>query len=125
MNAATLFGLCAALLVGLGLFGLLVNPHPLRKILAFNVLGSGVFLLCGAIARRGAAAGMEGDPVPQALLITGIVVAFSATALAVALLLRLFEVTGSVTLANETPAAAQDSLQVPPQAPSQVHPGKV
>ena len=35
---------------------------------------------------------------PQALLITGIVVAFSATALAVALLLRLCDETGSVTL---------------------------
>jgi len=107
VSAATVFGLSAALLVGLGLFGLIVNPHPLRKILAFNVLGSGVFLLCGAIARRGASAGMGGDPVPQALLITGIVVAFSATALAVALLLRLFDVTGSVTLASETPARSQ------------------
>lgn len=102
MNAAVLFGLCAALLIGIGLFGLIVNPHPLRKILAFNVIGSGVFLLFGAIARRGAAAGMGGDPVPQALLITGIVVAFSATALAVALLLRLFDETGSVTLGSET-----------------------
>jgi multicomponent Na+:H+ antiporter subunit C len=104
MTLATLFGLCAALLVGLGLFGLMVNPHPLRKILAFNLLGSGVFLLFGAIAQRGAAPGMGGDPVPQALLITGIVVAFSATALAVALLLRLFDVTGSVTLANDASA---------------------
>ena len=101
MNAATLFGLCAVLLVGAGLYGLIVNPHPLRKILAFNIVGSGVFLLLGAIARRGAAAGLGGDPVPQALLITGIVVAFSATALAVAVLLRLFDVTGSVTLSAE------------------------
>ena len=67
------------------------------------MIGSGVFLLFGAIARRGAAAGMGGDPVPQALLITGIVVAFSATALAVALLLRLFDETGSVTLAADAP----------------------
>ena len=104
MTAGTLFGLCAAALIGLGLFGLIVNPHPLRKILAFNVVGSGVFLLFGAIARRGAAAGMGGDPVPQALLITGIVVAFSATALAVALLLRLFDETGSVTLSSDAPA---------------------
>ena len=103
MTAPTLFGLGAALLIGLGLYGLIVNAHPLRKILAFNVIGSGVFLLCGAIARRGAAAGMGGDPVPQALLITGIVVAFSATALAVALLLRLFDVTATVTLANDAP----------------------
>ena len=103
MNTATLFGLCAAVIIGLGVYGLMVNPHPLRKILSFNVIGSGVFLLFGAIARRGAVAGLDGDPVPQALLITGIVVAFSATALAVALLLRLFEATGSVTLASETP----------------------
>ena len=57
-----------------------------------------MFLLFGVIARRGAAAGMGGDPVPQAMVITGIVVAFSATALAVALLLRLFQETGSATL---------------------------
>jgi multicomponent Na+:H+ antiporter subunit C len=107
MTAGTLFGLCAAVLIGLGLFGLVVNPHPLRKILAFNVIGSGVFLLFGTIARRGAAAGLGGDPVPQALLITGIVVAFSATALAVALLLRLFDETGSVTLSSDAPAGAR------------------
>jgi multicomponent Na+:H+ antiporter subunit C len=101
MNAATLFGLCGAALVGLGLFGLVTNPQPLRKILGFNLLGSGVFLLFGVIARRGAAAGLGADPVPQAFVITGIVVAFSATALAVALLLRLFEETGKATLSAD------------------------
>ena len=103
MSDATIFGLCAAVLVGLGVYGLIVNPQPLRKILAFNLIGNGVFLLCAIIARRGAAPGMGGDPVPQALLITGIVVAFSATALAVALLLRLHDAAGSVTLASEAP----------------------
>ena len=97
MSAATVFGLCAAVAVGLGLYGLITNPQPLRKILAFNLLGSGVFMIFGVIARRGAAAGFGGDPVPQALVITGIVVAFSATALAVALLLRLFAAGGSAT----------------------------
>jgi multicomponent Na+:H+ antiporter subunit C len=100
MNAATLFGLCGAALAGLGLFGLITNPQPLRKILAFNLLGSGVFLIFGVIARRGAAVGLGGDPVPQALVITGIVVAFSATAMAVALLLRLFQETGGATLGS-------------------------
>ena len=100
MNAPTLFGLCGAALVGLGLYGLIVNPQPLRKILSFNLIGSGVFLLFGVVARRGAALGMGGDPVPQALVITGIVVAFSATALAVALLLRLQEASGSATLSS-------------------------
>ncbi len=112
MNAATLFGLLASALIGIGVYGLIVDPHPLRKILAFNVIGSGVFVLFGAIARRGATAGMGGDPVPQALLITGIVVAFSATALAVALLLRLHATTGSVSLAaGEPPSPAAPDVE--------------
>jgi len=106
MSGATLYGLVAAALVGAGLYGLIVNPQPLRKILAFNVIGSGVFLLFGAVARRGAALGMGADPVPQALIITGIVVAFSATALAVALLLRLHDASGTATLSDSPPAAA-------------------
>ena len=91
MSSATLLGLCAAALMGLGLYGLVVHPEPLRKILAFNVLGAGVFVLFGVIARRGAATGFGGDPIPQALVITGIVVAFAATALAVALIGRLVQ----------------------------------
>jgi multicomponent Na+:H+ antiporter subunit C len=98
MNAATLAGLTGAMLVGLGLYGVLTDPQPLRKILAFNILGSGVFLVFGIIARRGATAGIAADPVPQAMVITGIVVAFAATALAVAILLRFFQETGRTTL---------------------------
>lgn len=89
MNSTMLFSLAAAAMTGLGLYGLIVRPEPLRKLLAFNLLGAGVFLLFGVIARRGAAAGFGGDPIPQALVITGIVVAFAATALAVALIGRL------------------------------------
>jgi multicomponent Na+:H+ antiporter subunit C len=108
MSAATMFGLCAAAAVGLGLYGLIVDPRPLRKIVAFNLLGSGVFLFFGVVARRGAAAGFGGDPVPQGLVITGIVVAFSATALAIALLLRLFQATGSATLRDASPEPDSD-----------------
>ena len=90
MSAAILYGFCSSVLVGLGLYGLIVHPELLRKILSFNLVGSGVFLLFGVVARRGAAIGFGGDPVPQALVITGLVVAFASTALALALLLRLF-----------------------------------
>ena len=106
MTSATLFGYCGAVLVGLGLFGLITNPEILRKIVAFNVLGSGVFLLFGVIARRGAAAGLGADPVPQALVIIGIVVAFSATAMAVALLVRLNKETGQITMSSDDPSNA-------------------
>ena len=66
-----------------------MQAQALRRIIGFNLMGAGIFLLYGAAARRGAAAGFAGDPVPHALVITGVVVAFSATALAVALVLRL------------------------------------
>ena len=103
MSNATLFGFCGAALVGVGLFGLIVDPQPFRKLLAFNLLGGGVFLLFGVVARRGAGVGLGGDPVPQALVITGIVVAFAATALATAMMLRLAEATGQTALDETAP----------------------
>jgi multicomponent Na+:H+ antiporter subunit C len=106
MSPATIFGLCGAVVAGLGLYGLLVDPRPLRKLLAFNLLGSGSFVIFGVIARRGAGAGFGGDPIPQALLITAIVVSFAATALAVALMLRLFEATGCTSLHPDAGAGA-------------------
>jgi len=102
MNAANLFGLCGAALVGVGLYGLVTNPEPLRKILAFNLLGSGVFLVFGVVAKRAAASGLGGDPVPQAMVITAIVVAFAATAMAIALV-RLLQETGRSTLSADNP----------------------
>jgi multicomponent Na+:H+ antiporter subunit C len=113
MNAATLFGSCGAVLVGLGLYGLITNPEPLRKILSFNLLGSGVFLVFGAVARRAAAAGLGGDPVPQAMVITAIVVAFAATAMAIALVLRLLQETGRATLSSNDAAAASTDRGAP------------
>ena len=104
MTVETLFALCACALVGIGLYGLIVQPHPLRKLVAFNIMGTGVFVLFGALAKRGAAAGMAADPVPQALLITAIVVAFAATAVTVALLVRLIEATDSASLASDPPS---------------------
>lgn len=107
MTEATIYGVTGAALVGLGLFGLVTQPALLRKILSFNLLGGGVFLLFGVVARRGAAAGMGGDPVPQALVITGLVVAFAATALAIVLVLRMFQITGAATIAEDPPQAPE------------------
>jgi multicomponent Na+:H+ antiporter subunit C len=68
-----------------------LRPHLIRKVLAINVMGSGAFLI---LVGAGAMGGGEVDPVPQAMVITGIVVAVSATALALALVLRLAHATG-------------------------------
>jgi multicomponent Na+:H+ antiporter subunit C len=108
MTPSVLAGLLGASLVGLGLYGLVLHPHPLRKLLAFNLIGSGVFLVFGIVARRGAAAGLAFDPAPQAMVITGIVVAFAASALAVALILRLAQESGRVALDAEAGTAPDD-----------------
>jgi multicomponent Na+:H+ antiporter subunit C len=105
MSPHLAYGFCGAALIGLGLYGLIVDGQALRKILAFNLFGGGVFLVFGAVARRGAAAGFAGDPVPQALVITGLVVAFAATALAVALALRLARAEDR----QDEPAAVDDT----------------
>lgn len=109
LDAATVFGLTGAVATGLGLFGMLANPRPLQKVLAFNLMGSGAFLIFGTVARRGALPELGGDPVPQALVITGLVVSFSATALAVSLLLRLHEVGGSTSLRPDAEGEADPS----------------
>jgi len=83
-----IYGATSALLIGLGFYSLVAQSDVLRKILAWNVLGSGIFLIFGAISSRNA--GDEGaDPLPQAIVITGIVVAISSTALAISLTRRV------------------------------------
>jgi len=85
--AQLLYGLTACLIVALGLRTALLHPSLLQRVIGINVMGSGVFLLLIAVAYRGP--GMPPDPVPHALVLTGIVVAVSATALALALARRL------------------------------------
>jgi multicomponent Na+:H+ antiporter subunit C len=86
-GSATIFGLCGAALVGIGLYGFLAHAQLLRRLLSFNVVGSGVFLMFGAAAWRDPALGA--DAVPHAIIITGIVVKLAGSALAVALLVQL------------------------------------
>ena len=124
MSAATLYALVGAVLVGIGLYGLIIGAGALRKLIAFNVLGSGVFLTFGVIARRGAGAGFSGDPVPQALVITGLVVAFAATALTVGLLVRLAEVSGRGDVDGDlAPAAAANQARKLPPADQETQGG--
>lgn len=96
MNIATLYALAGVGLFSLGLYGLMIHAHLLRKVLSINVMGSGAFLVLVALARR-VPDGMV-DPVPHAMVITGIVVAVSATALALALMLKVRISTGSARL---------------------------
>ena len=91
MSSIFLYALVGVGLFTLGLYALIVHTHLLRKILAINVMGSGVFLVLVDLGGR--TPGTSPDPVPHAMVITGIVVAVSATALALALMLRVREET--------------------------------
>jgi multicomponent Na+:H+ antiporter subunit C len=84
-----IYGLTGVGLFALGLRGALLHLSLLGRVLAVNVCGAGVFLVLLTLAYRGPE--LAPDAVPHALVLTGIVVAVSATALALALGRRLRE----------------------------------
>lgn len=99
MTPSLLYALLGIGLFSLAFYTLIIQPHLLRKILAFNVMGSSVFLVLAGLAKKNSVE--TPDPVPHAMVITGIVVAVSATALALVLMLRLRDSSGRITLPED------------------------
>jgi multicomponent Na+:H+ antiporter subunit C len=99
MDPFLLYSLTGVGLLVVGLHGLIARPHLLRKLIALNVMGGGAFMLLVAVAYRNA--GEAPDAVPHAMVLTGIVVAVSATAFALSLIRRLHAETGRVTLDDD------------------------
>jgi len=92
MKPALLFSIAGVVLFFIGLFGLIAYEHLLKKILSANIMGTGVFLFLVSVASR--TSGLQPDPVPHAMVLTGIVVTVSATALSLTLLKRIYSATG-------------------------------
>jgi multicomponent Na+:H+ antiporter subunit C len=102
MSVALLYGLVGVALAGMGLYTALAARHLLRRLIGVNVLGAGVFMMLIALGARAAAGGAgRADPVTHAMVLTGIVVAVSATALALALLRRMHASEGSARLPED------------------------
>ena len=99
MSVSILYSLGGSALFGLGLYGLIRYAQLLRKILALNIMGSGVFLILVALAYDPHQ--VYPDPLPHAMVLTGLVVAVSATALALALACRIQQTTGSAQLPED------------------------
>jgi multicomponent Na+:H+ antiporter subunit C len=93
-----LYALLGLGLLVLGLHALIVYANLLRKILAINVMCTGVFLVLVSLASRNN--DIQPDPVPHAMVITGIVVAVSATALALILMLKIKKAIGKIELVD-------------------------
>lgn len=87
LTEATFYGLAGLAVFGIGLAGALGAADRLRRLIALKIcsVGAGFVLVAGAWR----AAPHAPDPVPHALVITGIVVMVSATAAALALIRRL------------------------------------
>jgi multicomponent Na+:H+ antiporter subunit C len=86
---AAVYLVAAAALFAVGFFGLMSGRHVLQRILAVNVMGTGVFVVFVAIADG--SPGAVADPVPHAMVLTGIVVAVCGTGLALAIARRARE----------------------------------
>ena len=99
-----LYALTGIVLFAIGLYALITYAHLLRKILALNVMGAGVFLFLIAIAYRQPEP--LPDPVPHAMVLTGIVVSVCATGLALALAHRVQTTTGKMELPEHEEADA-------------------
>ncbi len=94
----TVFVLAASVVFGVGVWGLLIAEHLLRKLLALNVMGSSVFIIMLVVAGSGTAGP---DPVAQALILTGIVIAVAATAFALALMVSIYRETGRASITEK------------------------
>lgn len=100
----------AFLLILIGLYSLLTQRNLIRMIIGLNIadLGVNLFLVTigyvdkgqAPIFRSHAVAGPMVDPVPQALVLTSIVIGFGVTALALTLVMRLFVTHGSIDTAR-------------------------
>ncbi|WP_437732768.1 sodium:proton antiporter [Sorangium sp. So ce1335] len=108
MSPWILYALSGVVVMAAALYGLFSTGYLLRKVIATNLVGSGVFLFLVALARR-SSSGIP-DPVPHALVLTGIVVSVSATALALSLARRLG---GAAEDAPGPPASAETEADEP------------
>jgi len=77
-SQTNLYSLCAILLFAIGLLGFLLNSDFIRKLLGLNVIGIAIFMLLLAAAN---AFPNAVDPIPHAMVLTGIIVAAAGTAL--------------------------------------------
>jgi len=96
------YGTAIALIV-IGLYAVLMKKHLIKIVIGLSIMDAGIHLLFVAVGyitggtapifspgNETAGAKMV-DPVPQALVLTAIVIGFAVTALALSLVIRLYK----------------------------------
>jgi multicomponent Na+:H+ antiporter subunit C len=99
--------LTSALLLCVGLYMMIANPHLVKKIIGLNLFQTAIFLLfiASAYVEGGAipivpSGGPEGgtfvSPLPHVIVLTAIVVGVSLTAVGLALCIRIYDEYGTL-----------------------------
>ena len=103
------FEITSVILFVIGFLTLLINPNLIKKIIGMDIMDSAIFLFLttsGAFTGRSAPIITTGitdasayvSPVPAGLVLTGIVVSVSTTAVFLALTYRLYKKYGTLML---------------------------
>lgn len=103
------FESASIILFGIGLATLMLNKNLIKKIIGMNVMDTSIFLFLvakGYITGKSAPIitdtyeGVDAyiNPIPSALILTGIVVAVSITAVLLALTIKLNKIYGTIDL---------------------------
>ena len=133
-----LFFVGAVGLVGIGITGMLVSRHLFRVLLSLTIAEAGgnlLLVLAGfrwdsvaPIITSGLPAGVSMvDPVPQALVLTSIVIGVGLQAFAVALLIRIRRAYGTLDIRELVARLEEDidtAAQVPPDHSQDAPSGK-
>ena len=92
------------LLLGIGLYTLIESPNLVKKVIGMNIFQTGIFLFFVTLAYRTGAnppvvtdgGGPYVSPLPHVLILTAIVVGVALTAVALALIVRIYSEYGTL-----------------------------
>jgi len=96
-----------AILLSVGLYMMIASPNLVKKVIGLNLFQSAIFLFFVATAyvrggsvpvipQEGGAVGEYASPLPHVIVLTAIVVGVSLTAVALALIVRLYTEYGTL-----------------------------
>ena len=111
----------AVILFGIGLTTLLLHKNMIKKIMGFNIMDTAIYLFLtskGYIVGRLAPIVVNDDlrvetyvnPIPSGLVLTGIVVSVSVTALMLAITVRLYKRYGTLDIDEIALSAEREEI---------------
>lgn len=117
----------SVILFGIGLTTLLLHKNLIKKIMGFNIMDTAIYLFLtskGYIMNRLAPILLDGDiptpsadavktytnPIPSGLVLTGIVVSVSVTALMLAITVRLYKRYGTLDIDQIALSAKREEI---------------